>query len=145
MDNGRRVLAVSSIEDPSSPLNYRQKLADEYLEKALEVVKATMSSSDEDLRYKAAVWVAEMVMGKPKQAIEQSGGVEAEMARILATAYSEHLKDQAALPPAIEGNVRVLGGPVEEATVIEYVELTPEKTPRQSGASAHFEWDDLPA
>lgn len=136
--NERRVLAVPSTEDPSSPLNHRQKLADEYLGKALEVVKATMSSKDEDLRYKAAVWVAEMVMGKPKQAIEQSGGVEAEMARMLAMAYAEHLSHQAALPPVYDGNVVILGGttdetPAPELPIIEMVE----KRPR-------VEWDALP-
>lgn len=150
--NERRVLAVPSTEDPTSPLNHRNKLADEYLGKALEVVKATMSSSDEDLRYKAAVWVAEMVMGKPKQAIENSGGVEAEMARMLATAYADHLQVQAALPPAIDGNVRILGGPpdtdhpdtndsiIKHNPIIEYVESP--SAPIEKRPS--FEWDDLP-
>lgn len=137
--NERRVLAVPSTEDPSSSLNHRQRLADDYLEKALKVVKATMDSKDEKIAYTAAQWVAEMVMGKPKQAIENSGGVEAEMARMLGMAYAEHLKSQAALPPAIEGNVRVLGdpqeAPVEATPIIEYIE----KRPRQS-----LEWDDLP-
>ena len=137
--NEKRVLAVPSTEDPTSSLNSRQKLSDDYLEKALKVVKQTMDSGDEKLSWDAAKWVAEMVMGKPKQAIETSGGVEAEMARMLAIAYSEHLRDQAALPPVIEGNIRILGGPSESsidpvADPIEYVEKRPS-----------FEWDDLPA
>ena len=134
MGNERRVLAVPSTEDPSSPLNHRQKLADEYLEKALIVVKATMDGDDEQLAYKAAQWVAEMVMGKPKQEIETKGGVEAEMARMLGMAYAEHLKSKSALPPAIEGNVRILGG-TPDNTVIEMVE----KRPRRPS-----DWDDLP-
>ncbi len=137
--NERRVLAVPSTEDPSSPLNHRQRLADEYLAKALEVVKSTMESADEKLRWDAAKWVSEMVMGKPKQAIENEGGAEVVMARMLAMAYAEHLQTQAALPPVIEGNVRILGGPpeepVEQLPVIEYVEKRPHPS---------FEWDDLP-
>lgn len=97
---------------------------------------------DEKIAWDAAKWVAEMVMGKPKQAIENEGGTEAVMARMLGMAFAEHLKTQAALPPAIEGNVRILGGPTEEpevpvesSPVIEYIE----KRSRQS-----FDWDDLP-
>ena len=111
MSYDKRVLAVPSTEDPTSPLNSRQKLADDYLQKALEVVKTTMESMDTKLAYNAAIWVAEMVMGKPKQAIETSGGVEAEMARMLGMAYAEHLKTQSAPPPAYDGNVVILGDP----------------------------------
>lgn len=142
MPSERRVLAVPSTEDPSNSLNHRQKLADEYLDKALEVIKTTMEGIDEKLAYNAAIWVAEMVMGKPKQAIEQTGGVEAEMARLLASAYAEHLKSQAALPPAIEGGVYVLGDTLDDTNspepndrIIEYVEKRPRKT---------FDWDELP-
>lgn len=141
MSEPKRVLAVPTTEDPTSPLNNRQKLADEYLEKALAVVKSTMESADEKLAWDAAKWVSEMVMGKPKQEIEQTGGVEAEMARMLVAAYSEHRKQQAALPPAIEGNVVVLGGPPPEEPpppepeIIEMVE----KKPRRQ-----VDWDALP-
>lgn len=137
----RRVLAVPTTENPASPLNHRAKLADEYLSKALVVVKATMDGKDAKLAWDAAKWIAEMVMGKPKQEIEQSGGVEAEMARMLAMAYANHLKTQAALPPAIEGGVVVLGGPqseeppAQEPPTIQMVE----KKPRPS-----IEWDALP-
>ncbi|KKN77064.1 hypothetical protein LCGC14_0364030 [marine sediment metagenome] len=145
MPNERRVLAVPSTEDPSSSLNHRQKLADEYLEKALTVIKATMEGLDEKLAYNAAIWVAEMVMGKPKQAIEQTGGVEAEMARLLASAYAQHLQSQVALPPAVEDGVYVLGDtpidtnspdtPEPNDRIIEMVEKRPRKT---------FDWDELP-
>ena len=137
----RRVLAVPTTEDPSSSLNHRAKLSAEYLEKALKVVEKTMEDSDHKLRWDAAKWVAEMVMGKPKQEIEQAGGAEAEMARMLTMAYAEHLNTQAALPPHIEGGVVVLGGPppeeptVQEPPVIEMVERKPRKSPL---------WDDLP-
>ena len=136
MSNERRVLAVPSTEDPTSPTNHRMKLADEYLEKALGVLKNTMNSFDEKVAWDAAKWVAEMVMGKPKQAIENEGGTEAVMARMLSLALAGHMKDQTALPPSIEGNVRILGGPQEapiEAPVIEYVPKT-----------KSFEFDDLP-
>ena len=116
MANPRRVLAVPSTEDPSSPLNHRQKLSDDYLVKALEVVEATMKGDDPKLKYDAAKWVAEMVMGKPKQAIEQSGGVEAEMAKILALSYAAHLKSLDEAPaPSFEGGVYVLGPSPEES------------------------------
>lgn len=134
MSTERRVLSVPSTEDPTSPLNHRQKLSGEYLEKALEVVKNTMASADEALAYKAAQWVAEMVMGKPKQEIENSGGVEAEMARMLGMAYASYLNPQPALPLAIEDGVYVLGADtVESPEVTEYVK---KRKP--------IVWDELP-
>ncbi len=141
MTNERRVLAVPSTEDPTSPLNHRQRLADDYLEKALSVVKITMESADEKLRWDAAKWVAEMVMGKPKQEIEQSGGIEAEMARMLASAYAEHLQVQAALPPAIEDGVYVLGSPPDTNDSI----IPPERIIDFVEKRSSFDWDELPS
>ncbi len=133
----RRIIAVPTTEDPASPLNRRTKMADDYFEKAMKVVDKTMSASDPKLRWDAAKWVAEMVMGKPKQAIESEGGTEAEMARLLGLAYAEHLKTQAALPPSIEDGVYILGE-VVEGEVTEIVDTTspPPKSKRT--------WDALP-
>ncbi len=136
--NERRILAVPSTEDPSAPANRRQNLSDEYLEKALKVVEKTMDGVDPALAYKAAQWVAEMVMGKPKQEIEQLGGTEIEMARLLGAAYSEHLKTKAALPAATPDGVYILGEVVEA----DYHEVTEDvnnvpPTPTRT-------WDALP-
>ena len=138
MSSERRVLAVPSTEDPTASANHRQKLADEYLEKAMVVVKATMESADEKVAWKAAQWVAEMVMGKPKQEVEQTGGIEAEMARMLGMAYASYLNPQPALPPVIEDGVYILGDssepePTSDGPIIEFVEKR--KT---------FDWDELP-
>lgn len=143
--NEKRVLAVPSTEDPTAPLNRRQKLGDEYLEKAIEVVKNTMEGVDPKLAYDAAKWVAEMVMGKPKQEIEQTVSVETEMARMLGMAYAEHLKGQSALPPVRDGEIRILGGPQptdevpEEPITVEgtVIDITPRPHKPRS-------WDALP-
>lgn len=138
----QRVLALPSTEDPNAPVNRRRKLSDDYLELAMKVVKKTLGSEDEKLAWDAAKWVSEMVMGKPKQEIEQSGGVEAEMAKMLGAAYAAHLGAQAALPPIREGEVVILGGPLreeeepaQELPVIEMVEKKPHTTRT---------WDALP-
>lgn len=139
--NEKRVLAVPSTEDPTAPNNRRQKLSDEYLEKAMKVVKQTLDSIDEKLAWDAAKWVSEMVMGKPKQEIEQTGSVEAEMARMLGMAYAEHLKGQSALPPVRDGEIRVLGNPqpVDDPITVEgtVIDITPR--PHKSR-----DWDALP-
>lgn len=145
MPSERRVLAIPSTEDPTASANHRQKLQDDYLEKALKVVQSTMESVDEKVAWKAAQWVAEMVMGKPKQELEQTGGVEAEMARLLASAYAQHLQSQSALPPVIKDGVYILGGTLDDTNnpdtpepndrIIEMVEKRPRKT---------FDWDELP-
>ncbi len=137
-----RILALPSTEDPSSPLNQRRKLSDEYLEKALKVVENTLNSLDEALAYKAAQWVAEMVMGKPKQTIEEEGGAEAAMAKALGAALAEwHISN--ALPPTMEGEVRVLGAP-EEPVDVEFHKVTENVNSEPLYPTSPTEWDALP-
>jgi len=140
--NDMRILALPSTEDPSSPLNHRRKLSDEYLEKALKVVGDTLESLDEALAYKAAQWIAEMVMGKPKQTIEDEGGTEAAMAKALGAALAEwHISK--ALSPTMEGEVRVLGSPTAPDDTPIDAEFT-ESVNNSPSTNRSSEWDTFP-
>jgi len=138
----RRVLAVPSTEDPTHAINHRAKLESEYMEKALTVLDATLKIEDEPkLRFSAAQWIMEMVMGKPKQALEHEGAVEAEMARVLGSALAHLQSTPAALPPSNSDGVIVLGEIISDTNdnpVIDYVQADPD------GPRRRAMWDDLP-
>ena len=113
--NEKRVLAVPTTEDPTSPANARMRLSDEYLDKALDVVADTLKLTGPDdttLRWKAAQWVMEMSMGKPKQEIDTTSSTERQMAQALGAALAIWNQEKA-LPAAIEDGVYTLGVTVE--------------------------------
>lgn len=90
-------------------------MAEQYLPKAMSRIIYLMDNAhSERIRLDAATWVAEMVLGKPKQEIDDNSTVQAtalELAKALRLAI-EH-NDSASLQSGIvlEGNVRVLGEP----------------------------------
>ena len=117
-----RVLAVPTTEDPTSPVNARGRLSAEYLEKALDVVGETLKNKKEPtLRWKAAQWVMEMTMGKPKQEIDTASSTEKEVAKALGAALSHWMAERALLP-AMDDGIYTLG----EVEALQVIDITPE-------------------
>lgn len=71
-----------------------------------------MNSQNPQVAFSAARWIAEMVLGKPSQAIQVEHGGK-ELATAFANALREVIMEARALPPTParleDGRVRVLG------------------------------------
>ena len=130
----KRIMAVPSTEQPSAAGSARGRLSDEYLDAAFEVVDKTLKSPDEALRWKAAQWVMEMQMGKPKQEIDTSSNAEKELATQLSAALTQWTAERA-LPPVVEDGVYTLG----EVLEAEFTDITdtPISSPSEP-AQAHL-------
>lgn len=107
----------------------RRQIEDRYLPRALNRIAEAMESDDEKLAFAAARWVAEMVLGKPRQELA-AGTAGAELAAQFAQALRDALMEREnALPPpeapVIEGGVRILGSPV--VTIIDDTDDFPDE------------------
>ena len=103
---------MSIPETALVPPDHR-KLLEEHLDKALRKIIGAIDSTNDKIALAAAKWVAEMVLGKPNQAIQVNDSGK-ELAVALVQALREAMAQSRSIPPPariIEGSVRVLGVP----------------------------------
>ena len=89
----------------------RKRIEHDFLPTALDsIVSAMNDSKDEKLRFEAAKWICEQVLGKPKQAIDPSDD-DRSLALTLAHALREAIsqRNEALMVPIVDGSVRILG------------------------------------
>jgi hypothetical protein len=99
-------------QDKAQSLSERRKIAQHYLPKAMErIVKLIDGAHSERIQLDASIWVAEMVLGKPKQEIEgtASDAVALELAKALRHAIEHTPNDSLQAGIVVEGGVRILG------------------------------------
>lgn len=97
----------------SEPLDHRKYL-EEHLEGALKRIVDCIDSPSDKLALAAARWVAEMVLGRPNQAIQVEHGskeLAVELVKALREAFIQVRLERPPEPHIIEGKVRVLGLP----------------------------------
>jgi len=94
------------------------RIEHEWLPKALENIAAAMDSTNEQVAFTAAKWIAEMILGKPRQPID-ADATASEIALALATTLRRVLEDNRPIPldnpeSAIMEGTHVLGPPAVE-------------------------------
>lgn len=100
----------------------QKKALDERLfKKSLKVIEEILDSPNTSPKVRAAtaIWVVEMVIGKPKQQIVTDDTTGTKLAIALAEALKEAMKQKeervALPPPTVEGTAIILGETVERA------------------------------
>lgn len=104
----------SHHNDDNQTASQRQKLAKDYLPKALErIVHLISNAHSERVQLDASIWVAEMAMGKPKQELQtdpNNTALALELAKALRVAIEgPNRSDTLQEGVILDGNVRVLG------------------------------------
>lgn len=104
----------SHHNDDNQTASQRQKLAKDYLPKALErIVHLISNAHSERVQLDASIWVAEMAMGKPKQELQtdpNNTALALELAKALRVAIEgPNRSDILQEGVILDGNVRVLG------------------------------------